>query len=49
MRCTVPVPRPRSLAVADAETVRAVAEKISQIVAESVPKKASGAAKKKAA
>jgi hypothetical protein len=34
---------------ADAETVRAVAEKISQIVAESVPKKASGAAKKKAA
>jgi hypothetical protein len=34
---------------ADAETVRAVAKKISQIVAESAPKKASDAPKKKAA
>jgi hypothetical protein len=34
---------------ADAETIRAVAQKISQIVAESAPKKASGAPKDKAA
>jgi hypothetical protein len=34
---------------ADAETVRAVAKKISQIVAEITPKKASDAPKKKAA
>ena len=34
---------------ADAETVRSVAEKVSQVVAESAPKKASGAPGKKAA
>lgn len=33
----------------DAKTVRSVAEKVSQVVAESAPKKASGAPKKKAA
>lgn len=33
----------------DKETVRAVAEKLTEIVAESAPKKASGAPKKKAA
>jgi hypothetical protein len=34
---------------ADAETVRAVAEKISQVVAESAPKKVPTASKKRAA
>lgn len=34
---------------ADAETVRAVAEKVSQVVAESAPKKTPGAPGKKAA
>jgi hypothetical protein len=33
----------------DPDTVRAVAEKVSQVVAESAPKKVSGAPKKKAA
>jgi hypothetical protein len=33
----------------DAETIRLVAEKVSQVVAESAPKKVSGAPKSKAA
>jgi hypothetical protein len=34
---------------ADRETVRSVAEKVTQVIAESTPKKASGAPKNKAA